>query len=146
MPAAAPPTPHRLRLSSNARRPRGPGDGRRRRLALAAAAVAALVAAGIGLVLATRPPKPVDPYDRPAIQPSGHVVTHLRLLARRNPVLLRAITFRITPPTARGVMAQLNLGGSWYGCSNTAGEVLCPFGKDVVRVRDVSDLTVRVAG
>lgn len=122
---------------------RGPLGSRRRRVGVAAVLVAAGLGAGIPLAFAGGS-KPLPPWEQPALQPSGHVVTHLWLLAKQDPQKLRAVSFRIDPPGAIGVQAQLHVGGPWYGCSNDNGSVLCAFDGDDVRLGDVTDLTVRV--
>ena len=121
----------------------GPGSRRRRRLTVAGVLLAAGLGAGIPLAFAGGS-KPVPPWAQPALQPSGHVVTHLWLLAKQDPQKLRAVSFRIDPPDAIGVQAQLHVGGRWFGCSNDDGSVLCPFDGSDVRLGDVTDLTVRV--
>lgn len=57
---------------------------------------------------------------------SGYTITGVTYtLNGTNPQNLDAVDFTIAPTSASTIRVQVQSGGSWYSCTNTAGAVSC---------------------
>ena len=57
---------------------------------------------------------------------SGYTISSVAYnLNATTPTNIDSVTFSISPTTAGTVKIQLQSGGAWYSCTNTAGSVSC---------------------
>ncbi len=74
---------------------------------------------------------------------SGYTITGVSYtLNATNPKNLDGVDFTIAPITASTVQVQVEAGGAWYGCTNTAGAVSCATTAPQATVLAADQLTV----
>lgn len=118
--------------------------GKRARLSVAALLVCVVAFAAWGFTASNTVPASNAGSGSGAI--TGYTITNVHYnLNATNPQNVDSVTFTIAPTTTQTLKVQLQTGGSWYTCTNTAGSVSCTTTSPQATVAPADNLTVVAA-